>query len=176
VTAKIAMYDNGANLSLVTSGGLSISAVWVSPQAIVGRYQYGGRTDVVRLVKGETGIARPITKDTKITVLFVSAFDCKYCHYWKVTDERDFAASDDFKQVSYRVIEAGHFSDIGRDDDWPADLRRIRDRLHLTAGTPRFYVLLDDTIVASAFGPGEWSNFLLPRIHQFIQQKVAASK
>lgn len=175
VTAKIAMYDNGANLTFANSGGLSISAVWFAPTAIVGRFQYNGQSGTVRIIKRGLTTTKLITRNTKITVLFVSAYDCKYCRYWKVTEGRDFQASSDFNQVAYRMVEAGHFDDIGRDEDWPADLRHVRDQFHLSGGTPRFFLLLDDTVVGGAFGAADWTNSLLPRIHEAVRKKLAAN-
>ena len=100
----------------------------------------------------------------RITLLYVGASDCAPCRSWQDESGARFRKSDEFSRLSFREVKSPHLRDVLDDANWPADLRRYRNRLGRDAGVPLWFVILDGSVIAEGFGEAQWNGKILPRI------------
>ena len=100
----------------------------------------------------------------RVTLLYVGASDCAPCRSWQQDSGARFRHSTEFARLSYREVKSPHLRDVLDDANWPADLRRYRDRLGRDAGVPLWLVILDGSVIAEGFGTAQWNGTILPRI------------
>ena len=100
----------------------------------------------------------------RVTLLYVGASDCAPCRSWQRGGGARFHDSAAFARVSYREVKAPHLRDVLDDANWPADLRRYRDRLGRNAAVPLWLVILDHDVLAEGFGEEQWNRRILPLV------------
>lgn len=127
-----------------------------------------GATAVVFLVVAvTTAFDSPNRLDAaRVTLLYVGAADCAPCRSWQLGSGARFRDSAAFARISYREVKAPHLRDVLEDANWPAELRRYRNRLGRNAAVPLWLLMLDGDVVAEGFGEEQWNRTILPRVRQ----------
>ena len=87
--------------------------------------------------------------DRPVQLIYIGAYDCPPCRSWEATIEPSFLASPTRARLTYRKLKFPFFRDIAANSLWPEDLRWVRDRLSLRAGTPRWIVVRGDEVLLS---------------------------
>jgi hypothetical protein len=105
----------------------------------------------------------------KPTVLYIGAEDCGPCRTWQRDDGAAFRSSAEFARISYREVKSPRLMDLLKDEHWPEDLRRYRERLGRGAGAPMWLVVVDDEIVERSLGVSQWRERALPRITALLR-------
>jgi len=105
----------------------------------------------------------------QLMLLYVGADDCAPCRIWQRGAGAEFRASPDFPRVTYREVRSPSLLDVLKDDYWPDDLRRYRDRLGQGAGVPLWLVISDQEVVERGMGPNQWASAVLPRLKSLLR-------
>lgn len=103
----------------------------------------------------------------KITLIYISAWNCPPCIYWSRQYKPLFQTESAKKHIIFREVEAYRYQSIGEDGLWPEDLRWVRDELGIIRGTPRWIILNDGKIELSGRG-SEWRNIIWPRLREIV--------
>jgi hypothetical protein len=104
-----------------------------------------------------------------ITLVYVGAEDCAPCRKWQREDATAFRSSGEFAQVTYREVKSPALFDLLKDEHWPPDLRRYREKLAPGAGVPLWLVLADREVVDQRFGASQWKSAVLPKIRSLLR-------
>jgi hypothetical protein len=104
-----------------------------------------------------------------VTLLYVGADDCAPCRAWQRADGPAFRSSPEFAHVAYREVKSPSVLDLLKDEYWPDDLRRYRERIGRGAGVPLWLVVADDEIVEQGFGASQWRGSVLPKIRSLLR-------
>jgi hypothetical protein len=104
-----------------------------------------------------------------VTLLYVGADDCAPCRAWQREDGPTFRSRPEFAPVAYREVKSPSVLDILKDEYWPDDLRRYRERIGRGAGVPLWLVLADGEIVEQGFGASQWRGSVLPKIRSLLR-------
>jgi hypothetical protein len=104
-----------------------------------------------------------------ITLLYVGADDCAPCRAWQREDGPTFRSSSEFARVTYREVKSPSILDVLKDEYWPDDLRRYRERIGRGAGVPLWLVVANGEIVEQGFGASHWRSSVLPRIRSLLR-------
>lgn len=104
-----------------------------------------------------------------ITLVYVGAEDCAPCRKWQREDGSAFLSSGEFARVAYREVKSPALFDLLKDEHWPLDLRRYRERLAPGAGVPLWLVLADGEIVDQRFGAVQWKSAVLPKLRTLLR-------
>lgn len=107
-------------------------------------------------------------RDARVTVVYVSAWDCPYCVDWEATAQKAWEQSAERARVDYRVVKAPYFKRVDENRYWPEDIRWIRDKLQISRGTPRFIVVVDGAVVLHRFGTHSWDREVLPLVKKLV--------
>ena len=103
---------------------------------------------------------------------------------WRRQVEPEWKTTPQFSRINFRIWDAYRSSLIGRESEWPADLRYVyrEFRQHqaelepagdksvggnLILYSPRFYVLLDGKILATS-GASTWKTKMIPFLDQLV--------
>ena len=125
----------------------------------------------VTVVAGTRSIHRdrPPAIGHALMLVYVGADDCAPCRIWQRGAGAEFRASPDFPRVTYREVRSPSLLDVLKDDYWPDDLRRYRDRLGQGAGVPLWLVISDQEVVERGMGPSQWASAVLPRLKSLLR-------
>jgi len=104
-----------------------------------------------------------------VTVLYVGADDCAPCRAWQNSEGAAFRASPEFHRLTYREVKSPTLLDVLKDENWPDDLRRYRDRIDRAAGVPMWLVIADREIVSRGYGPTQWREAILPKVRSLLR-------
>ena len=104
-----------------------------------------------------------------ITLVYVGAEDCAPCRKWQREDGTAFRSSGEFAHVMYREVKAPALFDLLKDEHWPQELRRYRERLPRGAGVPLWIVLAGGEVVDQSFGAAQWKSAVLPKIRSLLR-------
>ena len=88
-----------------------------------------------------------VRPDSKITVVYVSAWNCPPCFAWSKRHMAAIEASFEWGHIRWREVAAYSYKDTGYDSRWPQDLKWVRDELEIRRGAPRWAIVLDDRAV-----------------------------
>lgn len=126
----------------------------------------GGETQPKRFSTAVDQVA--VTPSSKITVVYVGAYNCPYCLSWESAKDSVIARLR-AKGVEYREAVSPSYSNTSAPYYWPDDLKWIttQNAAFVARGTPRFLVLVDNAIVANQVGLGNFPE-------DYINQLVAA--
>jgi len=144
VSAQRAIVRAGAAAAGIVGAIVAAAALWISPDAIP-----SARRDV--------------------TLLYVGADNCAPCRAWQRQDGPTFRSSPEFARVAYREVKSPSVLDLLKDEYWPDDLRRYRERIGRGTGVPLWLVLADGEIVEQGFGASQWRGTVLPRIRSLLR-------
>ncbi len=103
-----------------------------------------------------------------VTVLYVGADDCAPCRSWQSGDGAAFRASPEFSRLTYREVKSPSLLEVLKDEIWPDDLRRYRDRIGRGAGVPMWMVIVGGDIVSRGFGPTQWRQTIWPKVKSLV--------
>jgi hypothetical protein len=114
-----------------------------------------------------------IKPETRITVIYVGAWDCKYCTQWKAAAGRDWKTMPEFEQVDYREVETVTLKDTAYLPAWPDDLKWIvtSNAAYVKDTAPRFLILVDGVVVTNATGLGRWDNEVVPKVRALLKRR-----
>lgn len=104
-----------------------------------------------------------------VTLVYVGAEDCAPCRKWQREDGTAFRSSGEFAQVTYREVKAPVLFDLLKDEYWPQDLRRYREKLPQGTGVPLWLVLADGEVVDQRFGAAQWKSAVLPKVRSLLR-------
>jgi hypothetical protein len=99
----------------------------------------------------------------KPTIIYVSADDCTTCREWERAYLPSFEASGQRKKVQWHEVRNKTLRDIKAKAAWPADLEWLRTQIP-TSGTPRFYLIQGERLLATGNGIVGWNSEILPAI------------
>jgi len=105
----------------------------------------------------------------EVTLLYVGADDCAPCRAWQRDDAPAFRTAPEFARVAYREVKAPSVLDLLKDEYWPDDLRRHRERLGRGVAVPLWLVVADAVVVEQAFGARQWREAVLPRLRSLVR-------
>jgi hypothetical protein len=122
--------------------------------------------------------------EEKPTVLMVGFQGWPECLLWRRQVEPAWKATPQFSRVTFREWEAYNYRLIGRESEWPADLRYVyREFLlhqaelepvgtkkvggNLILYSPRFYALQGGKILMTA-GSSNWDSKMIPFLSQLV--------
>ena len=105
---------------------------------------------------------------SKITVVYVGAYDCPYCRSWE-SAKSSVIERLRAKGVDYREAVSPGYNSTGSPYYWPDDLKWVttENAAFVARGTPRFLVLVDKTVVSNSVGLGNFPE-------AYVDQIVAA--
>jgi hypothetical protein len=106
------------------------------------------------LAAGMGGLARAAPPGS--WVLYVSAADCRICRTWEYDHKDAFAQGLQRHGIGFRQLAVSSLRDVRAENEWPADLRWIRDANPNMKGTPWFFVVSGGTIQSVAYGTDMW--------------------
>jgi hypothetical protein len=104
-----------------------------------------------------------------LTLVYVGADDCAPCREWQRMEGSRFLGSPEFARLSYREVKSPTARDVLKDQYWPQDLRRYRDRLMPGAGVPLWLVISGADVVEQGFGASQWHAAVLPRVKSLLR-------
>ena len=84
-----------------------------------------------------------VRPDSKITVVYVSAWNCPPCFVWSNRYMAEIRASPEWRHIEWREVAAYTYMDTGYDERWPQDLKWVRDKLRIERGAPRWAIVVD---------------------------------
>ncbi len=102
----------------------------------------------------------------KPLLVYISGMDCPFCIYWDKSELPKLKANPAFKAITFREVQAYHYSYIKDKDAWPADLMWLHDKIKANGGTPRWVLVRGHRIVAHAYGIGGWLSTMLPLVER----------
>jgi hypothetical protein len=113
---------------------------------------------------------RPALPNARVNVMlvYVGAKDCGPCRAWQSMEAKRFLESPGFSRLTYREVESPTMREVLKDEHWPEDLRRYRDRLGVGAGVPLWLLISGDEHVEWAFGASQWHAAVLPRLRRLL--------
>ncbi len=88
-----------------------------------------------------------VRPDSKITVVYISAWNCPPCFAWYNRHMARIEASREWRHIKWRQVAAYTYRDTAYDSRWPQDLKWVRDTLKIKSGAPRWAVVVDDRAV-----------------------------
>ncbi|MFO0292820.1 MAG: hypothetical protein ACK51F_05725 [Rhodospirillales bacterium] len=177
-TATLAREGGAPVLRVVTGARSIVVGTWTEPGRFEGTIEYPQTDSRERSIKtlvlsklGTYGEERPQVRERAragtVFVLYVGAWNCPSCIWWKKRnvgdEERTLLA-----RVSLREVDMPNFRDTGHDPAWPEDLKAIRDRYRIANGTPRFYVFVDGKLAKQSFGGASWQRDILPVLQRLV--------
>jgi hypothetical protein len=109
----------------------------------------------------------PEVRQPSLMLLYVGADDCAPCRAWRNGEGAAFLASADSSSISFREVKSAHLQDILKDENWPEDLRPLRNGIGRSDGVPLWLVLADHEIVEQQFGASAWQQRVLPKIRSY---------
>jgi|LakMenEpi03Aug12_release.lakeMendotaPanAssembly.Ray.scaffolds.fasta_scaffold1113042_1 hypothetical protein len=119
-----------------------------------------------------------VTPRSKISLIYVGAWDCVPCQRWKATELPRFMDTPLAKRVVYREVEAYRFRQLDHLPAWPEDLRWFQAKLDIRSGTPRFYALVENPDGNAewfgGFGTGRWARDILPLAEEAVRKRDGA--
>jgi hypothetical protein len=101
--------------------------------------------------------------EAKPTLVYVSAEDCSTCRAWERGHLEPFATSADRQAVDWREVKNKTLTRITEKAAWPAELEWLRAQVP-SSGTPRFYLVEGERILARGDGISGWTGAVLPAI------------
>lgn len=104
------------------------------------------------------------TRAADVKLIYVGADDCAPCRAWQNNDGATFRKSAEFSRITYIEVKARHLHDVLKDENWPEQIRDLRNRLKRSDGVPLWLVVSNDEVVAQRFGAAAWHAEILPAI------------
>jgi hypothetical protein len=101
--------------------------------------------------------------EAKPTLVYVSAEDCSTCRAWERGHLAQFAPSAERQAVDWREVKNKTLTRITEKSAWPAELEWLRVQVP-SSGTPRFYLVEGERILARGDGISGWTGTVLPAI------------
>jgi hypothetical protein len=101
--------------------------------------------------------------EAKPTLVYVSAADCSTCRAWERGHLEKFATSAERQAVEWREVKNRTLTRITEKSAWPDELEWLRTQVP-SSGTPRFYLVDGERILARGDGISGWTGTVLPAI------------
>lgn len=99
-----------------------------------------------------------------VKLVYVGAEDCAPCRAWQNKDGAAFRQSAEFSRITYIEVKARHLHDVLKDENWPEQIRELRNHLKKSDGVPLWLVVSNDEVVEQRFGAAAWHTEILPAI------------
>jgi len=112
-----------------------------------------------------------VSGDSDILVVYIGASNCPDCFIFKGKYYPHWIKSDEYRQVTYREMEFMTYEDTSSDNEWPNDLKWLKNATYTREGSPRWIVLIDGLIVSNEMS---WNGKSFPLIKNLVQRKLAS--
>jgi hypothetical protein len=96
------------------------------------------------------------------TIVYIGADDCKPCHQWEATYQKDFAAKCAARGVRFRAIRVTTLRNIRDTRYWPADLRPLLRQFRDRSGTPHFLAVRNGEVIVNVHGLAKYQREIAP--------------
>jgi hypothetical protein len=104
-----------------------------------------------------------------VMLLYVGAEDCAPCRVWRDGEGAAFLASAESGRITYRAVKSPRLEDVLKDENWPEDIRGLRNGIDRSDGVPLWLVVSDDVVVERDFGVVAWKQRVLPKIMSYLR-------
>lgn len=104
-----------------------------------------------------------------VKLVYVGAEDCAPCRAWQNKEGAAFRQSAEFSRITYVEVKARHLHDVLKDENWPEQIRDLRNRLKMSDGVPLWLVVSNDEVVKQRFGAAAWHAEILPAIRSALR-------
>ena len=104
-----------------------------------------------------------------VKLIYVGADDCAPCRAWQNNDGAAFRRTAEFSRITYVEVKARHLHDVLKDENWPDEIRDLRNRLKKSDGVPLWLVVSNDEVVEQRFGAAAWQASILPAIRASLR-------
>jgi hypothetical protein len=119
----------------------------------------------------------------EIVLVYWSSRDCSWCATWE-SERHGMQASlkkaPEFKQARYRVIKNDRLVDAYVDEDFPPDMKWLKDRLErgeeAQPRRPSWVVYVNQVRVAGFYGVRDWATHTLPEIRRLIGRYASGAE
>jgi hypothetical protein len=119
--------------------------------------------------------APPAVTKPELLLVYWSARDCTWCAAWenpKSGMENGLKNSKEFKKITYRTIKSDRLVDPYVDEDYPPDLKWLKDRVdrgeESPAGRPGWAFYVNKKHIASFYGVRAWESENFPEIKKLV--------
>jgi hypothetical protein len=113
----------------------------------------------------------------ELLLVYWSSRDCTWCAAWEKPQpgmENGLKNSKEFKKITYRTIKSDRLVDPYVDEDYPSDLKWLKDRVdrgeESPAGRPGWAFYVNKTHIASFYGVKAWEATNFPAIKKLVAQ------
>jgi hypothetical protein len=121
--------------------------------------------------------ASPPATQPELLLVYWSSRDCTWCAAWenpKSGMEKGLKASSEFKKITYRIIKSDRLVDPYVDEDYPPDVKWLKDRVdrgeESPAGRPSWAFYVNKTHIVSFYGVKAWETTNFPAIKKLVAQ------
>jgi hypothetical protein len=94
--------------------------------------------------------------------------------------EKGLKASSEFKKITYRIIKSDRLVDPYVDEDYPPDVKWLKDRVdrgeESPAGRPSWAFYVNKTHIASFYGVKAWDATNFPAIKKLVAQYTSGER
>ncbi|MBK5963108.1 hypothetical protein CCR95_03125 [Thiocystis minor] len=111
----------------------------------------------------------------ELLLVYWSAMDCPYCKHWESEAsgmESSLKNSEEFKKLTYRVVKNKSLTDPYVEEDFPPDIRWIKERIdrgeEKPLGKPGWGFYVDRVRIAKFYGTKKWYEKNLPEIKRLV--------
>ena len=111
---------------------------------------------------------------SKVTLVYISAWNCPPCFVWARKHKPEFEASPARPFITFREVEAYRYQAIGDESIWPGDLQWVREKLNQRRGAPRWIIVDGKEFVAHGKGIRGWTKKIWPKLQQLVATKNQA--
>ena len=106
-----------------------------------------------------------------IDVFYLGTPDCPYCAHWESQARPALLASIQGTAVRYVEIRGRTLREPIDAQHYPPEHRWVFEQIGPSRGVPRFLLVVDGKIVASAYGTGGYNRVFLPRLKEAMAQR-----
>ena len=109
------------------------------------------------------------SRQPDVMLLYVGAEDCAPCRVWRNGEGAAFLASAESRRITYREVKSLRLEDVLKDENWPEDIRGLRNGINQSDGVPLWLIVSDREVVEHQFGAGAWKQRVLPTIRSYLR-------
>ncbi|WP_295408723.1 hypothetical protein [uncultured Thiocystis sp.] len=115
------------------------------------------------------------TSPPELLLVYWSSVDCPFCKFWESESsgmQSSLKNSEEFKKLAYRVVKNKSIQDPYVEEDFPTDIRWIKERINRgeekPLGKPGWGFYVDRVRIAKFYGTKNWYEKNLPEIKRLV--------
>ena len=118
------------------------------------------------------------TRKPELLLVYWSSADCRWCAYWETRSgmEQELKQSEEFKNVTYRIVKNERLEDPYLREHFPADVQWLHERVQRgeekRPGRPGWVLYADRKRIASFYGATHWEEQHFPEIKRLIRAQL----